>query len=279
VIEEVEPVRRIADPLERAKQAGAMHARLQIVGKEVSRIRREAIEELLRDGMSQTQVAVELGVTRGRVGQLVASGPPPERLFFGDNKITVALGGKLEADKSDPGTVMAHEDFQTFERLKDFLRSLQLDAEAEVIPPPGMLRLNRDNFVAICGPRLSPLLGQVLESDPILGFEKDDDGWHLVDHKTGITHRSPMDSGRNVDIAYFGRLPRPDGRGAFVYMAGIHAPGPGGVIHYLTSRLGELYREVGMRRFSTLIECEFDPTTGAATGSRRIAPIYIHEER
>jgi predicted XRE-type DNA-binding protein len=279
VIEEVEPVRQIADPMERAKQAGAMHTRLQIVSKEVSRIRREAIEELLRDGMSQTQIAAELGVTRGRVSQLAASGPPPERLFFGDDMITVAIGGKWEADKPEPGTVMAHEDFQTFERLKDLLRSLHLDAEAEVIPPPGMLRLNRDNFVVICGPRLSPLLGQVLESDPILGFEKDADGWHLVNRETRTIHRSPMDSGKNIDIAYFGRLPRPDGRGSFVYMAGIYAPGPGGVIHYLTSRLGELYREVRTHRFSTLVECEFDPTTGIATGSRRIAPVYVHEGR
>jgi hypothetical protein len=201
-----------------------MHTRLQIVSKEVSRIRREAIEALIRGRMSQTQIATELGVTRGRVGQLAASGPPPERLFFGDDKITVALGGKWEADKPDPGTVMAHEDFQTFERLKDLLRSLQLDAEAEVIPPPDMLRLNRDNFVVICGPRLSPLLNKVLESDPILGFEKDADSWHLFDRETGQIHHSPMDAGRNVDIAYFGRLPHPDGRGSLPPPPGHHQP-------------------------------------------------------
>jgi transcriptional regulator with XRE-family HTH domain len=256
-----------------------MHSQLQIISKEVSRIRREAVEDLLQSGMSQAQVAAELGVTRGRVSQLTASGPPPERLFFGDDALTVAIGGKFEADKPEPDTVIAPEDFRSFEALKELVRSLQLDAEVEVIPPPGMLRLNRDNLVVICGPRLSPLLGQVLESDPVLGFEKDAEGWHLVDRKTGTVYRSPKDSRKNVDIAYFGRLPRPDGRGSFLYMAGIHAPGPVGVIHYLTSRLGELYREVHTRRFSTLIECEFDPETRTAISSRRITPVYVHEGR
>lgn len=37
------------------------------------------------------------------------------------------------------------------------------------------------------------------------------------------------------DIAYFGRFPRLDGRGTFLYMAAIHAPGPAGIVHYLSS--------------------------------------------
>lgn len=112
-----------------------------------------------------------------------------------------------------------------------------------------------------------------------LGFEKDTEGCHLVDRRTGTIYRSPKDSRKNVDIAYLGWLPRPDGRGSFLYLAGIHAPGPGGVIHYRTSRLGELYREVRTQRFSTLIECEFDPETRIAINSRRITPVYVHERR
>jgi hypothetical protein len=34
-----------------------------------------------------------------------------------------------------------------------------------VIPPPGLVDLNRDNLVVICGPRLSPIIAQVLASD------------------------------------------------------------------------------------------------------------------
>jgi hypothetical protein len=62
-----------------------------------------------------------------------------------------------------------------------------------------------------------------------------------------------------ADYAYLGRLPRIDGRGTFVYLAGIHAPGNGGAMHYLEGYLEELYGEVRTGRFSTIIACRFDP--------------------
>jgi hypothetical protein len=49
------------------------------------------------------------------------------------------------------------------------------------------------------------------------------------------------------------------------------------VIHYLSRELGDLYREVGTRRFSTLIESRFDPATHSVLSSRRITPIYHHD--
>lgn len=277
MIEDLDELRNLPEPMDRAKRAGVMQDRLQMLGKEVSRIRREAIEELLREGMTQTQLAKSLGMSRGRISQLMSSGPPPERAFFGDDTLAVALGGKREADKAKPGPVVAQEDFVAFERLKELVQGLQLDAQHEIVQPPGFLRLNRPNLVVICGPRLSPLLGQILESDPILGFDVDEDGWYLRDRSTETVYRSPMDSGTSGDICYFGRLPRPDGRGYFTYLAGIHAPGPIGVIHYLTTHLGELYREVKGRRFSTLIQCEFDPKTFEVFTSQRITPLYLHE--
>jgi hypothetical protein len=88
-----------------------------------------------------------------------------------------------------------------------------------------------------------------------------------------------MDAGKSSDIAYFGRLPRPDGRGTFLYIAGIHAAGPGAVIHFLATHLGEFYKEAHLKRFSTLIEGEFDANTRRAISSRRITPLYIHEGR
>lgn len=276
---DVEALRAVPEPLERARRAGKLQDQLAMASKEVSRVRREAIEELLLDGMSQTKLATELGMSRGRIGQLVASGPPPERAFFGDDRLTVAMGGKLEQKAKNPGAVLTTADFSTFQTLKELAITLQLDADAEIIPVGGFVRLNRPNLVAICGPRLSPLLGQILESDPILAFEEDSDGWYLVDRQTDTVYRSPMDSGESKDIAYFGRLPRPDGRGTFVYMAGIHAAGPAGVVHYLSSKLGEVYREVKQRRFSTLIEHEFDATANKVISSKRLTPLYVHDGR
>jgi transcriptional regulator with XRE-family HTH domain len=258
--------------LERARAASAFLDRAAMLSKEASRMRREALEELLLQGMSQADISRSLGLSRGRISQLLAAGPPPERLFWGDDDLTVAIGGKLESGKAQPGRVVALEDFDTFAELCKLLQDLQLSATHEVIPSSGMVQLNRPNLVVICGPRLSPLLAQVIESDPFLGFAEDERGWYLVDRHAGKIYRSP--AREHGDIAYFGRLPRLDGRGTFLYMAGIHAPGPAGVIHYLNQELGTLYREVGLRRFSTLVECRFDPSTHDVVSSRRITPLY-----
>ncbi|MGH2942923.1 MAG: sigma factor-like helix-turn-helix DNA-binding protein [Solirubrobacteraceae bacterium] len=238
-------------------------------------MRREALEELLGEGMSQAEISRQLGLSRGRISQLLASGPPPERLFWGDDDVTVAIGGKLEAGKPRPGRVVALEDFGTFTELRKLLNALQLDATHEVIPASGMVQLNRPNLVVVCGPRLSPLLAQVIEADPVLAFAEDEHGWHIIDRRAGEVHRSLAPE--HSDIAYFGRLPRLDGHGTFLYMAGIHAPGPAGIVHYLTTELGAVYREVGVRRFSTLIESRFDPATRSVVTSRRITPLYQHD--
>lgn len=276
---DLESLRQIEDSIQRARSAGEAQDELRDLSVEVSRIRREAIEDLLRDGMTKTAIASELGMTRGRVGQLVASGPAPERLFFGDGCITVPLGGKLEAGKDRPGQVLAEEDVRTFAELTEYLRHLQLDVKHEIVPPPGLINLNRDNLFVICGPRLSPIVGQILESDPFLGFGHDEEGWHLVNKASGEVIRSPQDAGEPGDVAYLGRLPRPDGRGFFLYAAGVHAAGPAGVVHYLRHNLPTLYRTVKRRRFSVLVSSTWDPNTRDIVSSKAVSELFIHENR
>lgn len=274
---EVEALSELPDPVERAQRAGDLLTHHQAVVTELSRIRREALEELRAKGMTQAEMAAALGMTRGRISQLVTTGPPPERAFLGTATVTVALGGKVEGGKAKPGPVVAQEDLNAYEQLRELAQGVKLDTTYEVIPPSGVVRLNRENLVVICGPRLSPLIGQVLESDPHLGFGVDEDGWHLLDRKLGQIYRSPMDTGTPGDFAYLGRLPRPDARGSFLYIAGIHAIGAGGVVHYLHQQMAELYREVRTRRFSTLISCEFDPESLEVLRSQRLTPLYRPE--
>ena len=276
---DIQAVRDLEDPLKQAQQASEVLAQYQAAVTELYHIRREAIERLMAQGMTKSQLAERLGMTRARVGQLLAAGPRSEGLFLGTSKLTVALGGKLEAGKPDPGPVVSQEGFQAYERLCELARTLGLDAQYEVISPPGLIDLNRDNLVVICGPRLSPVVAQVLAADPNLSFEHDATGWYLLDHATGTAYRSPMDDGEPADYAYLGRLPRIDGRGAFLYLAGIHAPGNGGAVHYLESHLEELYGEVRTGRFSTLIACRFDPATRQITSSERVTPIYRADPR
>ncbi|MFJ8997237.1 sigma factor-like helix-turn-helix DNA-binding protein [Streptomyces sp. NPDC102359] len=278
--DDMERIPAIGDPVDRAKAAIDLMATYQGWVLELSRIRREAIEEAQAAGMTQAEIASRLGVSRGRVGQLASSGPPPERAFFGTDLVTVSLGGKYESGKTpeqNPGEVVAREDLDNFEHLRKLLNGMKLDAQYEVIPPSGIVNLNRENHVVVCGPRLSPIVAQVLEGDNNLRFEKDH-AWHLIDQKTGKEYRSPSDEdGSAGDVGYLGRLPRLDGRGTFLYIAGIHAIGANGVVHYLERHLAELYREVRTKRFSTLITCRYNPETLEVLESHRATPLYRHE--
>ncbi|MDX2565045.1 sigma-70 family RNA polymerase sigma factor [Streptomyces sp. TX20-6-3] len=277
-------LKELPDPLQRAKAAHALAGQAQEHGNELQAVRNEAMNEALRVGLlNSTQLASELGISKGRVSQL-AKGAPPERLFLGSGKVIVALAEKLEDGndkdgkrKAIQGPVIATEDVQTYERLRELAEDIGLEISFERIPLGGNVRLNRTNLVVICGPRLSPLIEQILESDPHLRFGKDDDGWHLTDRNTGQVYRSPMDRGENGDIAYFGRLPRPDGKGTFLYVAGIHARGSGGVVHWLNKELTTVHRELKARRFSTLISSRFDPETLEIVASERITPFYRPE--
>jgi len=149
----------------------------------------------------------------------------------------------------------------------------------ETSPSSGFVRLNRDGLIVLCGPRHSPNIREVLESDDAISFGQDGRGWHLVDRTTGEVYHSPMDSGEPHDFAYFGRLPRPDGKGTFLYAAGIHAVGEAGAVHFLTRSLADLYRETKTRRFSTIVKGSYDRRrrAGASSASDRVTPLYRHE--
>ncbi|MFE2645458.1 sigma factor-like helix-turn-helix DNA-binding protein [Streptomyces nigra] len=278
--DDMERVSGITDPVDRAKAAIDLMARYQSHVNELSRVRREAIEEAQASGLTQAEIAKRLGVSRGRVGQLASAGPPPERAFFGTDLVTVSLGGKYEAGKGpddNPSHVVTREDLDNFEHLRQLLAGMKLDAQYEVIPPSGIVNLNRDNHVVVCGPRLSPIVAQVLEGDDNLQFRKDR-AWHLVDQRERKEYRSPQDEdGSAGDFGYLGRLPRLDGKGTFLYIAGIHAIGANGVVHYLENNVADIYREVRTRRFSTLISCRYDPKTMEVLESRRVTPLYRHE--
>ena len=277
--DEVDELRDLPDPVERAKRVGELIGRYQARLAELARMRREAIDDLRAGGLSQAQVAKHLGLTRGRVAQLASAGPPPERAFLGTDTVTVAIGSKTEASKPTgrAGPAVAQEDFRAYEEFREICRAYDLDTSYEFVAPPGIVHLNRDNLAVICGPRLSPLLAQVIESDTALEFTSDDAGWHLMERATHAVYRSPMDQGRPADVGYLARLPRPDGKGSFLYIAGIHAVGATGVIHYLERDLAEVYREVRTRRFSTLVSCEFDPSTLEIKSSERITALFRHE--
>lgn len=267
----------VSDPRERAKLSHALIEEYQEGIAELSRIRRDAIDDLLLNGdMTQTQVALLLGMSRSRISQLLSVGVKQERAFLGTGKLTVSIGAKQETNRADPGHVLSAESFAAYETLADLARSVGLDASYEMVPPPGLVHLNRSNLIVLTNPRLLPFLAQVMESDPHVRYLYDERrGWFLRDETSGTDYFSPRDEGELADYGYVGRLPRPDGKGTFLYMAGTHAQGTLGAAHYVANNLVELYKDLKVRRFSTVIECNYDAKDPKRIVSvERIAPLY-----
>jgi predicted XRE-type DNA-binding protein len=275
---ELEALGAITDPRERAKRVGILIDDHQAAIAELSRVRREAMEEMLASGMSQSQIAAFLDMSKGRISQLLSAGVKPERAFLGTGKLTVAIGAKREANRTDPSDTLSAESFTAYELIAETARSVGLDATNEVVPAPGLVHLNRPNLVVLTNPRLLPFLSQVMEADPHIRYMNDDKGWYLLDLTDGTEYRSPRDHGEPADFGYLGRLPRPDGKGNFLYLAGTHAPGTLGAAQYLTGNLADLHRELKVRRFSMIVRYEFEPGNQLKMRSvERVTPVYRHE--
>ncbi|MFI6388685.1 hypothetical protein [Nonomuraea sp. NPDC050540] len=275
---ELEHLAAMADPGERAKAVGTLIDEHQVAIAELSRVRREAMEEMLAAGMTQSQIAALLDMSKGRISQLLSAGIKPERAFFGNGKITVAIGAKRETNRTDPSDTLSAESFTAYELLADAARGVGLDAANEVVPAPGLVHLNRPNLIVLTNPRLLPFLSQVMEADPHIRYVSDDKGWYLIDLTEKKEYRSPRDQGESADYGYVGRLPRPDGKGSFLYLAGTHAPGTLGAAHFVVDNYASLYKELKTRRFSTIVRYEFEPGNQLALRSvEQVSPIYRHE--
>jgi hypothetical protein len=237
------------------------------------------VQDLHAQGLSYAQIAAKAGLSRGRIHQIRHTGPAPEGAFLGRGAVTVAT--PLRRDDERGRTVVAVDDVSSGKRLEDLARSYGLDVTSEHVPVSGEIDLNRDGLVVVCGPRMSQEMWETYAQDPVLHWERAEDGpWTVVDRRTGVVHRSGQDSdpARPYDVGYLGRLSRPDGRGSLLAIAGIHTQGSLGVVQLLSSDLNMLWGQVGEHRFSTLVGVEYDPETSEPQSVELLCPLYRHDE-
>ena len=270
-------VTKIADPRKRAKAAHDLIEELQATVADLSRLRREAFEQMLDGGMSQTDIAALLDISRSRVSQLMSGVAKPERRFLGTGPLTIAVAASETGERSDE---VAPESLAAYQSLAQAAAAVGLDTTYEVIARPGNVHLNRTNLIVLGGPKLLPFVSQIMEADPYLRFEHDKAGWYLVDRSTGKQYRSPQDRNVFADYGYIGRLPKPDGNGTFLYLAGIHSQGTLGAAKYVADNLLTLYRQMKTRRFSAVVSCAYDPdaTTLPSVISVRLETEYYRHD-
>jgi hypothetical protein len=160
--------------------------------------------------------------------------------------------GRPKTDRLDSvWTYVALDDLKTGQRVEELARRFDLSVKSDHVGIDGGINLNRPGLLVICGPRMSPAMREAYDKDPVLEWERDEVGWLLRDTRTGDEHRSGQedDPPRPYDIGYLGRLPRPDGNGSFIAIAGVHPEGSLGVVHLLTTDIGSLWGQVGGDRF------------------------------
>ncbi|GAA2780586.1 sigma-70 family RNA polymerase sigma factor [Streptomyces showdoensis] len=276
VIDEVRRVAAMQDHALRVKAAVELMGDLQAAVVETSRMRKESIAWLRDHGHSMADVAKLMGVSRARVAQLKDAGPPPERAFLGTEHVQVLV--PMRPGERD---YVALEDSSTGQKLLALAHQLQLEGDLGYIPTTGEIDLNHDDLIVVCGPKTSPVTAEALARDPRLSFETLPDGrWALIERDSGTVHTSPSDDPDDpapTDIAYLGRLPRPDGQGTFLLIAGIHAVGSLGVAHFLAENMADVYKQAGTKPFSTVITADYEPGAKTITSSRALSGILLHE--
>lgn len=269
---------KTGEPADRVRRASQLIDQLATASSEVGRLRREAVQEMLDSGMTKSQVARAVNLDPSRITRIVGTGTPPERALLSDGgPVTVALGSKVSEVSGKPSDMISRDAAESYDTLRAAMEGYGVNCTREVVPAPGLVDLNRPNLIVLGSPKVLPAVGQILASDPNLGFGDDGTGRHLVDWTTGKIYRSPQDTGSAADYAYIGRLNRPDGNGTFLYAAGIHAAGTHGATRYLVEHLPDLYRTVRHRPFSLLTCATYEPDTRerAITNTEALTQIYV----
>ncbi|MGF1653998.1 MAG: hypothetical protein ACFCUP_11870 [Actinomycetales bacterium] len=249
-----EQARREPDPAERARQATRLLAQYQQRSAELARLRREAVDELQRQGLSYAEVAARIGLSKARVGQIKLQAPPAARALFGVGPVQVWTPARSNG-RTLP--VVAAEDALTAQEITRILDALNFASTQRHVPPVGDWSPSGDTIV-VCGPKSHPQAARWLAEDPVLDIIQRDGQWRIVERLTGTEHLSPLDlrPARSIDVAYICRHRGPSS--VRWHIAGIHAIGSLGAATWLTEHAAALWSEHGDRGYSLVIASSHD---------------------
>ncbi|WP_328391200.1 sigma-70 family RNA polymerase sigma factor [Nocardia sp. NBC_00416] len=272
---EFDEVRSDPDPVRRGRYATELITLYQQRATELARLRKEAIEEAHCTGLSYTEIAELLGITKGRISQIRTSAPPAERAFFGIGPVVVGIPRRFGVEDGRGRPYFDASDQATEERIEADLARLSLISTRFAIDPD-VEQVPAGDAVVICGPKSAPVARNLLAADEALSFENIEGTWYLIEKSSGRRHSSPFraDFANRTDIGYLAR--RVEGGRVVVHIAGVTSIGSLGVAHWLTSNVASLY-EPSARFTSAVIECDFDPEL-SITGSRIVAGPFTTRE-
>ncbi|MHB1430813.1 MAG: sigma-70 RNA polymerase sigma factor region 4 domain-containing protein [Streptosporangiaceae bacterium] len=273
-----ERIAQIIDPYELLRAATTRLGEAQQEVTELARLRRRVIQDLHAKGMSYAQIGDAAGLSRGRIHQIRHTGPAPEGAFLGSGAVIVVT--PLRRDTATSRQLVALDDVTAGKRVEDLARTFGLTVTSEHVGADGEVDLNRAGLIVICGPRMSAAMATAYDTDPVIRWQRDDTGWVLRDTATGTAYRSGSDGDppRPHDVAYLGRLARPDGDGTFLAIAGIHPQGSLGVAQLLVTDISSLWGQAGDSQFSVVIGTDYDAETHEPLRTELASPLYRHDQ-
>lgn len=167
---EFDEVRSDPDPVRRGQRATELITLYQQRATELARLRREAIEEAHRAGLSFTEIAQLLGVTKGRISQIRTNAPPAERAFFGVGPVAVGIPRPAENDDERDHVHFDVSYQATQQRVEVDLARLSM-ASTRFEIEPDTEDVPAGDAVVICEPEAAPVARRLLAADKALGFE------------------------------------------------------------------------------------------------------------
>ncbi|WP_280439597.1 sigma-70 family RNA polymerase sigma factor [Nocardia cyriacigeorgica] len=275
IADEFEQVRNDPDPIRRGQRATDLITTYQQRATELARLRKEAIEDAHRNGLSYTEIAELLGVTKGRISQIRTTAPKPQRAFFGVGPVAIGIPRRFGLEEGRQRPFFDANDQATQEALERTLAEFSLTTSRFAIDPD-CEEVPAGDCIVVCGPKSAPVARRLLADDAVLSFDRTDEGWSIVDTRSGRRHFSPFRSpaASHTDIGYVSRRVL-DGR-VIVHIAGITSIGSLGVAHWLDANLATVY-DPAAQFTSGVVECDFDADF-MVTESRLLAGPYTIRE-